>query len=356
MLKIKGNRPRVIAIHNSTGSRVYRLLPQVKHLASLGWDIKVRGLKAGAKGGIEAEMLEWADIVVTEMTYSPLFIKTIKKLGAKVVYELDDLMEKVTKLHPAYPEMNWWRTYMTYKCLTMTDAITTTVLPLKEHYKWFSDNIHVLPNYLDLDFWEKPYLPNTSNTIRIGWIGGTSHKEDLMFLAPVLEKLLKKYKNTKFICVGFGGTSSENEWVEFQYGEHMFKGLPKEQYEYSLGAPVEVFPSKIPAMRLDIGVAPVVNNVFAKCKSNCKAQEYGINRIPGVYTKFLYKDAVIDGKTGFLAETQDEWYEKLATLIEMKQKDRREMGENAYEHIKKNFNFKDHAHKWVNLYESLLCH
>jgi len=340
-------------IHNSTGSRLYRILPVAKYMASQGWNVKVRGLKAGKTGGVKDFELKWADIVVVEMTYSPDFIDAVKRAGAKIIYELDDLMEKVTKSHYAYKDMNWWRTFLTYYCLSKTDAITCTCEPLRKHYQWFNPNIHVLPNYLDLDFWEKPYLPNTSNTVRLMWAGGNSHKEDLLFIAPVIEKVLKKYKNVKFLAVGYGGTSSPDKWVEFNYGDDLFKNLPKEQYEFSLGAPMEVWPSKLAAMRADIAIAPVVKNVFSVCKSNCKALEYSINRIPGVYQRFLYKDAIVEGKTGFLATTKEEWFEKICTLIEMTQEERRKMGENAYIHVKENFDFKKHAWRWQKLYEEL---
>lgn len=344
---------KALFLHNSTGSRLYRILPQAKYMAKQGWDVKVRGLKAGQTGGIPDMFLKWADIVVVEMTYSPQFIKAIKNAGAKIVYELDDLMESVSKVHYAYKEMNWWRTYLTWRCLTKVDAITCTVQALKDRYKWFNPNIHILPNLIDIPFWEKPYLPNTSKYIRIGWIGGNSHKEDLKFIAPIMEKVLRKYPNVKFVCTGYGGTSAPDKWVEYNYGEDLFKNLPKEQYEFSLGAPITVFPNKVASLRLDIALAPVVENKFARCKSHCKSLEYGVNRIPGVYQRFLYKDSVIEGKTGYLATTPEEWYEKLCLLIE--NKNRREMGEQAYIHIKKNFNFKDQAHKWLKLYESLLA-
>ena len=345
--------PNLLAIHNATGSRLYRIIPQAKYMADKGWNVKVRGLKAGQTGGVGQDLLEWADVVLVEMTYSPQFIRAIKKTGAKVVYEIDDLMEQVNKMHYAHKDMNWWRTWMTYHCLHMVDAIICTVEPLKQHYKWFNSNIHVLPNYLDLEFWEKPYLKNTSDTIRLGWIGGNSHKEDLLFLAPIIKRVLEKYDNVKFLCTGYGGSSTPNSWVEFNYGENLFKNLPPEKYEFSLGAPMEVFPSKIPAMRLDIALAPVIENVFSKCKSNCKAQEYGINRIPGVYQRFLYKDAVIDGETGYLATSAEEWYEKICQLVEMEKGKREQMGENAYDHIKKNFSFRNKASQWEEVFNKL---
>lgn len=348
-----GRAPRLLEIHNATGSRLYRIIPQAKYMAEQGWDVKVRGLKSGQTGGVKDTELMWADIVVVEMTYSPSFIKTIKKYGGKVVFELDDLMHKVTPRHYSYKEMSWWRKFLTYYCIFKTDAVTCTVQTLKDYYKWFSPNIHVLPNLLDLDFWEKPYLPNTSGKIRIGWIGGTSHNEDLEFIAPVLERITRKYPNVKFICTGFGGTSAPNKWVEFNYGKNFFENLPPEQYEFSLGAPFEAFPSKIASLRLDIAIAPVVENMFSKAKSECKFGEYSINRIPGVFSKFLYQ-SVIEKETGLTAEENEEdWFDKICYLIE-NEKERKRIGENAYSWVKENWDFKKQGWRWKELYESLL--
>jgi len=344
----------ILFIQNATGSRLYRILPIARYLArTKKYDCKVRGLTAGKAGGVSQTELDWADIVVMQMTFSPKFIGACKKAGCKIVYEIDDLMQSVGKKHYAYKEMNSWRTFLTYWAIWQSDVVTVTNQKLADTYKWFNPNIHVLPNYLDLPFWEKNQLTNTSKTIRLGWIGGNSHLEDLEFITPVIKRVLEKYPNVKFISTGMGGTPSPDPWVKFNYGESIFDDLPQEQYEYSLGFPMDVFPSKIPALRLDLAIAPVVQQKFSECKTPCKALEYGLNKIPGVYSKFLYKrhDTVIDGQTGFLVENNDdEWFDRICYLIDNEQ-ERREMGERANKHIKENFTFEDHASKWEAIYK-----
>ena len=319
-------------------------------MASQGHNVKVRGLKSGTTGGIPQSTLDWADIVVVEMIYSPSFIKAVHNSGAKIVYELDDMMERVPKTHYAYCDMNWWRTFLTYWCLHKADAMTTTSEVIKNRYKWFNDDITVLPNYFNMDFWLKPHLPNTSDKIRLIWAGGNSHKMDLQFIAPVIKKILEKYKNVKFICCGFGGTASPDKWVKYNYGEGFFEDLPPEQYEFSLGAPMEVWPSKLNSLRGDIAIAPVVEEPFARCKSECKAGEYGLNHIAGVYSRFLYK-SIKDGVTGLLAdENHKDWFDKISFLIENEQQ-RRIIANNAYNWVLKNWDFNKYAHKWAELYQ-----
>lgn len=345
---------KILFVHNSTGSRLYRILPQARYMAKQGNDCKVRGLKAGTTGGIPDADLQWADLVVVEMVYSPSFINSCHKAGAKIVYELDDMMDKVPKTHYAYKSMNWWRTFLTYYCLYKADAITCTTKVLKNHYKWFNSNITVLPNYYEMSFWEKPLKENTSDKIRLIWAGGNSHKMDLQFIAPVIKKILNKYKNVKFVCCGFGGTNSPDKWVSYNYGEQLFADLPPEQYEFSLGAPMEVWSSKLNSLMGDIAIAPVVEEPFARCKSQCKFGEYSINKIAGVYSEFLYK-AVKDGVTGLVAkENKKDWFDKISFLIE-EEKQRKIIANNAYEWVKKKWDFDKHAHRWANLYKKVIA-
>lgn len=321
-------------------------------MASQGHNCKVRGLKAGNTGGVRSDEIKWANIAVIEMTYSPDFIKELKKNDVKIIYELDDLMEKVPKTHYAYKDMNWWRKFLTYWCLNRVDAITCTSEVLKNRYKWFNQNIYVLPNYFDLDFWHKPYLPNNSDQIRLIWAGGNSHKIDLQFIEPVIEKILKKYPNVKFVCCGYGGTSSPDKWVNYNYGEQLFKNLPPKQYEFSLGAPMEVWPSKLNSLRGDIAIAPVVEEPFAKCKSECKFGEYSLNKMAGVYSDFLYK-SVKDGTTGLRAgENEEDWFNKISYLIENEQ-ERKKIAENAYNWVINKWDFKKHAPRWERLYNKI---
>lgn len=325
-----------------------------KYASKMGHNVKVRGLQAGKRGGIPDADLRWANIVVVEMVYTPEFIKACHRAGAKIVYEIDDLMERVSPNHPAYEDMNWRRTYLTYKCLHMADAVTVTTQKLKDTYKWFNQNIYILPNLIDMEFWEKPYLKNDSDKIRLVWTGGTSHKDDLLFISPVIKKVLNKYPNVKFVVCGFGGTASPSDWVNYNYGEPLFRGINSKQYEFSLGVPMEVWSNKLASLRGDIGIAPVVHTKFNLHKSNCKSLEYGINHLPGVYSEFLYKDSMVDGKTGLLAkENEEDWFNKICWLIDHPE-ERKQMGEEAYKHVKDNFNFDLYGHKWLEVYNKII--
>src|SRR6185436_14479874 len=81
----------------------------------------------------------------------------------------------------------------------------------------------------------------------------------------------------------------------------------------------------------DIAIAPSEDNLFNRSKTWIRALEMAALGIPIVAQNRLpYSDFVIDGKTGFLVDTEEEWETALNTLI-MDADMRAEMGANARE-------------------------
>lgn len=68
----------------------------------------------------------------------------------------------------------------------------------------------------------------------------------------------------------------------------------------------------------DIGLAPLLDDVFHLSKTNNKYREYGASRVAGIYSDVqVYSECVEHGRTGLLAANQPEaWYHALCRLIE----------------------------------------
>jgi hypothetical protein len=178
-----------------------------------------------------------------------------------------------------------------------------------------------------------------------------SHQEDLDFIAPVIKRVIDEFPNVKFVYTGGGGWTGVGPNSEIRFGEDHFKDIPLSRREWSSGSRLETWPAKLNSMRLDIALAPLADNRFSRSKTHIKAMEYGINRWPGVYQKFLYGDIVKHGETGFVATTQEEWYAHIKQLI-LDHDLRRKLGDNAYRHIKDNYTFDGNHELWLGVYRS----
>lgn len=342
---------KILAIGNNTGSKYYRLVPQLRHMQNIGHEVRLERHDAAYLD----QKIDWCDVLVLQMVFSRELVALAKSKGKKVIFECDDLIHTVPKDHYNYADTKGWKSvklfWETFRILRKCDGFITTVPRMKRLYGWMCKKSLVFPNYLSLEHWLKENPKNHTKKIRLLFAGSTSHEGDLLWIKPVIKELLEKYKNLQFIYIGTGGVRTNDLYAKFVYGEDLFEGLPNNR-ESLLPMPSEVWPYVLATLQADIAIAPVRKNYFNSFKSQCKYLEYGLNGIPGVYSRWHYTD-VKDGETGLLADTPDEWKSQLEKLINDARL-RARIGENAREDVIGNFNINNFITEWQGFVEALL--
>lgn len=340
----------ILAIQNGTGSRFYRLNPQLKFMQERGHKVKM----IPHNDSKLYDSIMWSDVVIFQMVFSKELVGAVKSLGKKAVFECDDLLHRVPKTHYEYENLKGIKGlkfyYKIFDTIRRCDGFISTNKNLQNMYGWMAKKSLAFDNYIDFTHWMKQGKENKSDEIRLLWAGSTSHTGDLKMIQPVIKKILTKYKNVKFIYIGHGGVKSEDLTAKFIYGEDLFKDLPDNR-ESMLGVPASVWPNILATLNADIAIAPLEKNYFNKFKSQCKFLEYSINRIPAVYSGWFYKD-VEDGKNGLLANNEKEWVDKISYLIE-NAKERKQMGMNAFGYVINNKNIMDYLSKWEQFITNL---
>jgi glycosyltransferase involved in cell wall biosynthesis len=347
-MKYEGKR--IFALHNSTGCRLWRLYPQLAYARSQGVETTlINGAERHSWPEIAAEIAR-CDVVVFQATFDGRTLETALDLGKKVIFEFDDLLHEVPPRHPMKDKINDTFRQGVFKMIKDSDMCITTNQLLKDEYSHLNENIEIFPNYVKAEDWipEKAMTKTRSRTIRLGWAGGISHVDDLEFIKPVLSRILDKYENVKFVYCGGGGAWSDNALTTFNYGEDLFKEIPPERREYIMGSTPECWPTKLRSLRFDIGIAPLIDDKFNHRKTPIKWMEYGINKVPSVCQDFLYDQVITDGVDGYLAKTQDDYFNKLSMLIEDEDK-RKEMGKRAFDSVITKHNFNDHGGQWLDI-------
>lgn len=253
--------------------------------------------------GREWEVPVW-DIIVFQRQYHPETLETIEyanSLGKLTVYEIDDDLWHV---HPTNPGYAFWKEKETIEgaeeCIHACKIVTTTTPALAEYLKRFNKNVFVLPNMLSFGHWLKESCnrERRGEKLVVGWAGSMTHWIDLKILTGTMEQLLDEYPQIEFHLAG---------GREYPFREHeRMKAL----------APVKVWDYSSLLKGFDIGLAPLIDSHFNRCKSDLKYLEYAMMGVPVVASEVEAYTSIKHGENGFLAKNNKDWLKYLRRLIE----------------------------------------
>ena len=286
-----------------------------------------------------------ADAVVMGMCHTPeslnMFLSMKEASQARgghvpILAEIDDNMLSTADYNPAAP---FYDPGMQFRGLAVeqfknADAMIVSTNYLKEVYGDLNENIYTVHNSLDFKLWDK-CKRRPSRGIKIGWMGGASHVEDLRLIEPVVHKILAKYPNVSF---------------EFVHGMPDFLRGIKRVNCINKWSRVDKYPGFLAGRGFDIGIAPLVDNAFNRGKSNLRWLEYAGLGVPCVASNVgHFAETLENGKDVLFANNADEFMSQIEVLISDKTK-RRQMGYAANQRARKDFNID----KNVFAYEDIL--
>ena len=150
----------------------------------------------------------------------------------------------------------------------------------------------------------QPLLHPTGGPVRIGFAGSTDRSGDVdRIVAEALRRMKDKY--------------GQNVTIDF-YGVRptAAKGLGARCLPYDQS--YDEYRRTMERLGWDIGLAPLPDTPFHRCKHYNKYIEYAAFGIAGIYSDVaVYREAVSSGENGLLApNTPDGWYTALCQLIE----------------------------------------
>ena len=251
-------------------------------------------------------------------------IRLLKQMGIVTVMDLDDYWLP-TRDHPAHNLVIQNKIHeKIINNLKEAQYVTTTTEVFAQEIKRFNKNVFVLPNGINPN--EPQFMEKTepSDKLRFGWLGGSSHLEDLRLLNGTFNRLSSIKDQYRLYLCGFDIRGSVTE-INQQTGEQKQRPIrPEEtvwvQYEkiftdnYKLISPnhleflnkfkeepytleedpfytrVWTKPVTTYAMnysKFDVSLAPLKDHIFNRVKSQLKVIEAG-----------FYKKALIASEVG----------------------------------------------------------
>lgn len=304
---------------------------------------------------------EMADIVLWHPMYYEksfeFFLEMQHKHQKPFMVEVDDNYIDVPTWNEAYHSFRNGSNFrrVSLDCMRNADALIVTTPHLKDVYGTINDTIHVVENALDFKGdrkfvgWDKVSVRKHKG-IRIGWIGGRAHFDDLMMIAPMLKKVLRKHEEATLVLIN----SAIKESCRLLGKDYPFKGFPNVHYA-DRSVPINRYASFAASFGFDIGLAPLVDCNFNRSKSNLRFLEYSALKIPTIATDIShFRESIRSSVNGFLIEDNnlDKWEEAIELLITDTNL-RERVGREAYHHVKRNFNVARNAPKYLRLLKEL---
>lgn len=304
---------------------------------------------------------EQADVVVWHPMYYEksfeFFLEMQHKHQKPFVVEVDDNYVDVPTWNEAYHGFRNGSPFrrVSLDCMRNADALTVTTPHLGELYTQFNDNVYVIENSLDFKGdrkfvgWDKVSVRKHKG-IRLGWIGGRAHFDDLMMVAPMLRDVLQKNEDVTLVLIN----SAIKESCKLTGRAYPFEGLQNVHYA-DRSVPINRYASFAASFGFDIGLAPLVDCNFNRSKSNLRWLEYSALKIPTIATQIShFAQSITPWEDGILIEdnNMDKWKEAVELLVVDKNL-RENLGRNAYKRVKKDFNVQRNAPKYLRLLKKL---
>jgi glycosyltransferase involved in cell wall biosynthesis len=260
--------------------------------------------------------------------------------GGKVVYEWKDGINIDLKC-------NRKRMDEVKRSLEMSDMVTVTTEELAKVFRPYNDNVKVLPNCIDINEWNRlPILRENKDEIRICWMGGASHWEDLHMVRNALKEVCDRHKNVKMVVVGYMPAGMKEDFKP-------------EQLEYHDWIATPAHPYRLAGLDIDISVIPLRDTIFNRGKSPIKWIEMSALKIPSI-TSYVtpYKEVcdMDESESGIYIEKNDTngWIKGLELLIDSPEF-RKTLGEKARKFVEDNFDINKKYHLWIDAYKGVLC-
>ena len=312
----------------------YRVLNKAEQLRKHGFEVKVVNLS-------EFELTQAQNashIIIYRSPISPELLRLChlaKDYGKPIFFDIDDLVFDTlytdqlsyTKGLPHHEKEKYDANVRNYGyMLENCDGAITSTNQLQKELKKYQSKVLLNRNLAsdELISISSQFLKDyshVSDVVKIGYFSGSiSHNENFELIKPAIKQLLKKYSNVQLHIVGILDIPKDMKPFENQIVTHDYVDWDK--------LPVLI-------SEVDINLAPLVDSIFNRAKSEIKWIEAALVKVPTVASKIgAFSDMVIDGETGLLA-TDDQWFDKLEALV-LSPDLRQKLAESAYRAVLEN--------------------
>jgi len=260
----------------------------------------------------------------------PVFEWFIAKVARKrIIYDFDDaIWLPNTSVQNRWVAWLKWHGKVKWIC-KWAYKVSCGNAYLADYARRYNPRVEVLPTVVDTEntHYPRPKVPSAS--VRIGWTGSHSTLPYLRPLLPLLQQLEEEF-DLEIIVIA-------DQQPDFYLRSLKYIPWSKETEIEDLS-------------QIDIGLMPLPNDQWAKGKCGFKAIQYQAIGIPAVASPVgVNPEVILDGETGFLADTPEQWLNALRTLVQDEAL-RQAMGRKGRQHIQANYSVSATTEQFLQLF------
>jgi glycosyltransferase involved in cell wall biosynthesis len=293
---------------------------------------------------VTEQAIQEADLVVFLRNTSPAMLdlmNTAKKLGKGTIYTIDDHFLHLPPNRGFGIAMTEPERRRTFVDLMKNANIVRVGSPYFAELirREYNPNVACIEAGVDFDWIDKAGAPTRNKRDFIIGYEGSYKEEDFEPVIPALQRILREYPQAVLEFHGF----IPNSFVGHSQVVYFAGGHDYKEYLHLLRR-----------REWDIGLAPLQDTLYNRCKSNNKFREYSACGFPGIFSDVAtYSYCIRHKETGLLVpHTTSGWYDGIKLLIEdshLRERIKQQSGQTVREH----YTMERCAANWLSLLDSM---
>lgn len=225
--------------------------------------------------------------------------------------------------------------------LDQVDGITVATPHLASVVSQYTTKpVVLLRNYIDVEAFEKGLVNrfDWEGRFTLGWAAGYRPESDAVSVSIAWSILARKYSYLQFVIAG-------------HVPQVLAHCVPQDRLHIVPFKSMDEYPA---SMQVTIGCCAVSDTPFNKSRGFGKAMEFALSGAVVAGSKQLYEELIYNKSYGVISDSEEEWVNNLSMLIENSEL-RRDLAYNLKSLVKRDYDLKNTAYRWLKAYESLVA-